>query len=252
MNKALGILLLLIGISLNLSAQQERDIANLGGDNQSIIYTQFAHGGINFFTHGYSLNFRRLWTDNAFYETGFEVELAMIRHRKENNIFSPNPQFVGGSSFPFGKLNSLYPIRIGYGQNREIADKYDIGSIEVNFFYFGGLSIGIVKPIYLEVVNQDNTRIIKERYDPEKHDFGNIYGGLPFYYGFSDMTVYPGLYAKAGLNFDYKIRNDKVGTLEVGTVMDYYFRTVPIMHDTKNYSFFIGFFVGVQFGKKWN
>ena len=219
-----------------------------GTELAGIIYENYFQAGFSLNTNGYSLNARKSWVQNAFLERGYEADIVMIRHPKEINSY--NPLIFGGSSYPYGKLNSLYAIRIGFGESREIAEKIDLGSIEINYFYYGEVSIGGVKPIYLEIIEGD--RLVTRRYDPTKHSINNIYGGVPFTKGFSEIKIYPGIYAKFGLNFDYKVSTTKIGTIETGIVIDYYFNDVPIMAKTKNYSYFLAYYVSINFGKKWN
>lgn len=116
--------------------------------------------------------------------------------------------------------------------------------------------MGGVKPIYLEISQvpigapYKDTKV--ERYDPAKHSFDDIFGGTSFTKGFSEMQFYPGIYAKFALNFDYKVSTKKIGTVETGIVADYYFRKVPIMAKAENFSYFISFYLSINFGKKWN
>lgn len=237
----------------NIDAQIREDEERIGGTElQGIIYLEEFQAGFSFTTNGYYINARRSWSPTAFFERGFEADIVMIRHPKEINRYNSTINFYGGSSFAFGKLNSLYALRIGFGENHEIAEKIDLGSVEINYFYYGGLSIGGVKPIYLEIFNPTSVNYIDtERYDPSRHDLDNIFGGVPFTKGFSEMKIYPGIYAKFGLNFDYKISTQKIGTLEAGMVIDYYFKKVPIMVTAKNYSHFLSFYISINFGKKW-
>ncbi|MCK5782062.1 MAG: hypothetical protein KAH10_05695 [Flavobacteriales bacterium] len=220
----------------------------IGTELNGIIYLNEFQAGFSLNTNGYSINARKSWSPNAFFERGYEASVVMIRHPKEINSY--NPIIYGGSSYPYGKLNSLYALRFGFGENHEIAEKIDLGSVEINYFYYGGLSIGGVKPIYLEIIEGD--RLVTRKYEPTEHTINNIYGGVPFTKGFSEIKIYPGIYAKFGLNFDYKVSTVKIATIETGMVIDYYFKEVPIMAKTKNYSYFLAYYVSINFGKKWN
>ena len=240
----------------NRDRDKDDDENITGTELRGIIYQNEFQGGFSFNTNGYSINLRRSWAPNAFYERGFELDVVMIRHQKEINSHNYNYYASGGSSYVYGKLNSLYAIRLGVLENREIAEKIDIGSIEINYLYSGGLSIGGVKPIFLEIsqvppgTGYKETKV--ERYDPNKHSYDQIYGGTPFIKGFEEIKIYPGIYAKFALNFDYKVSTKKIGTLETGVVVDYYFKKVPIMAKVENYSYYIAFYLSVNFGKKWN
>jgi len=236
------------------SQTKEDDEKHNGVELRGIIYTKQFQAGISLNTNGYSLNARRSWSPTAFFIRGFEADIAMLRHPKEVNDY--NYYYIGGNNYAYGKLNSLYTMRIGFGEKHQIAEKIDVGSVEINYFYYGGLSLGGVKPIYLEIntapLGSGVVTTSTQKYDPNKHDLSNIVGGVPFTKGFSEMKIYPGIYAKFGLDFDYKISTRKIGTIETGMVVDYYFKEVPIMANTKNYSYYMAFYVSINFGKKWN
>ena len=256
-NYSLSTLLVVLFMLVNSSiySQSKDDDEKITGiELRGIIYEKQFQAGFSLNTNGYSINARRSWSPTAFFERGIDMDLAMIRHPKEVNDY--NYYYVGGSTYAYGKLNSLYTFRLGFGERHGIADKIDVGSIEINYFYYGGLSLGGVKPIYLDIntapISSDYVSITTERYDPNKHNLNNIVGGVPFTKGFSEMKIYPGIYAKFGLDFDYKISTRKIGTFETGMVVDYYFREVPIMAKTKNYSYFLAFYLSINFGKKWN
>ena len=252
---ALLITVFIFAFSHSVNAQINKDEEIKGGTElKGIIYKQEFSAGFAFATNGYSINGRRMYAPSAFYERGFEADIVMIRHPKEVNMIDWPYRTLGSSTFPYGKLNSLYAIRFGYGENKEIAEKIDLGSIEINYFYYGGVSLGGVKPVYLKInkTGTANLDLHTEKYDPTRHNLSNIYGGVPFTKGFSEIKFYPGIYAKFGLNFDYKISTKKIGTFETGIVVDYYFKEVPIMAEIKNYSYFLSFYMSINFGKKWN
>lgn len=253
-SKLLFLALVLLIHSGVYSQSKNVEETNDGVELRGIIYTKQFQAGFSLNTNGYSLNARRSWSPTAFFERGYEFDVAMIRHPKEVNEY--NYYYIGGNSYAYGKLNSLYTMRFGFGEKHEIAEKIDVGSVEINYFYYGGVSIGGVKPIYLEInnapISSDYVDVNTERYDPNKHNLNNIVGGVPFTKGFSEIKFYPGIYAKFGIDFDYKVSTQKIGTLEAGIVVDYYFKEVPIMANVKNDSYFLAFYLSINFGKKWN
>ena len=260
MQRIFFVFILCIGcISLTLAQEEDSDEnftrrsmrSMIGYDNKSVIYTQFAQGGFAINTNGYSLNFRRLWAKSTFWEQGFEIDAALVRHPKE---VSSRTGAYGGRAYVFGKINTLFNIRVGYGRNIEIADKRDIGSMEINYFFYTGASIGLLKPVWIEYQKDFMSRIEKVRYEPQKHESeGLIYGGLPFTYGWKKVSVRPGIYLKTGINFDFAFRPKAIGTVELGVLFNYFFVKLPIfMEEAKNKSLFTGFYASINFGKRWN
>lgn len=225
------------------------------------VYDREFTGGIVFHSRGYAITFRNLHFDDGFNKWGMEFDLASIRHPKE--IKFPSPYYFNSSrSFVYGKLNGLYALRAGYGRDKVLIDKTDQGSISISWVTFGGLSLGILKPIYLEIVKEtpQGSVLSTERYNPEVHDYSDIYGQAPFFTGIEKSAIRAGVYFKTGFAFDYNWSDKKVTTLEIGAVLDYFPQwfglysdpEVPIMYDTKNYNAWLQFYVSFNFGSKWN
>jgi hypothetical protein len=250
---ALAVPVSLYSQEIEIDKNEERIVKN---ELRGIIYKQEYQYGFGFSTNGYFLNFRRSYSPSVFKERGLELDVAIVRHPKEVNGYSYIYQGLGSSSFVYGKLNSLYPVRFGYGEKHEIAQKIDVSSVEINYFYYAGVSMGIVKPIYLQInkapISSFDVELVNERYDPNKHTYNDIYGGTLFTNGFRELTLYPGIYGKFGLDFDYKISTKRIATVETGILVDYYFRKVPIMAFEDNFSYFIAFYASINFGKRWN
>ena len=225
------------------------------------VYDQEMTGGFMMNTRGYALNMRRMKFTNGYNKWGWEIDLASIRHPKEVKFRS---QFYINSSrsFVYGKLNGLYTLRGGFGREKILVDKTDKGTISISWVTIGGPSFGFLKPIFLEVVNEDQQGtpyISTERYDPAVHDYVNIYGRAPFFNGIEKSTLRLGLYFKTGFAFDFHISDKKITTLEVGTVIDYFpsyglykDEKVPIMYQVDNYNFWLQFYISINFGAKWN
>lgn len=256
MHKLLRAIVLLF-LPVAVSAQLETT-----ADWKRQVYEKEFTGGIMFHTRGYGINFRSLTFKDGYNKWGFDVDVVNIRHPKE--VKFPSQYFFNSArSFVYGKINGLYNIRLGYGRDKILVDKTDRGSISINWITFGGLSMGVLKPVYLEILKETPQGIevlSTERYDPEIHDYQDIYGQAPFFSGIEKSSLRMGIYAKSGFAFDYNWNDSKVTTLEIGAIVDYFpqwfgiyeDRTVPIMTDTENYNVWLQFYITVNFGKKWN
>jgi len=92
--------------------------------------------------------------------------------------------------------------------------------------------------------------IVREKYDPEVHDQGQIYGRASFLNGFEEIKLYPGAFVKAGLQFDYGVAQEDLRALEVGLMADLYAKKVPIMACTSNRQFYLNLYVSYMFGSR--
>src|SRR5262249_10320345 len=147
-------------------------------------------------------------------KTIYEFEIGQIKHvkeRKQTQDFGFNLAGVESPKpFVFGKQNNFYPIDISIGREKEIGRKADKSGVSISVKYLGGVSIGILKPYYLDLLYPlDNTddEIISTRYSAATSamflDRNSIFGGSGFSYGLGEISVIPGLHAKLGLSFDW-------------------------------------------------
>jgi len=89
------------------------------------------------------------------------------------------------------------------------------------------------------------------RYDPDKLTIDSISGKGPLIDGLGQLKIYPGLYAKANLSFEYAPYSNKVKAIETGIIFDYYPKALPIMAHNPAENFIVTVYVGFVFGKKW-
>lgn len=219
------------------------------------VYDRAYTGGINFHSRGYALNGRYLKYLDGYNAAGLEIDLVKLRHPKET--ISSEDIFNNYRGFVKGRINSLYTIRTGYIHEHTLFDKTDQGSVSISYIWSGGLSLGILKPIFLSVdqFGDDGdffTNII--RYTGETNP-ANINGEANFLTGIEETNFQPGVYLKGGVSFDYQFLDDKITSVEAGVIYDYFFTEVPIFFEEEqdiNWSGFFQLYITVNFGYKLN
>ncbi|MFB6307397.1 MAG: hypothetical protein ABEH43_10515 [Flavobacteriales bacterium] len=141
-----------------------------------------------------------------------------------------------------------------------IFEKIRDKGVEISYNLDAGPSLGLTKPVYLRVRkspgnNRINANVVEERYDPEKHKQEDIYGGAPWVKGLGDMTPYPGVSARAGLNFEYSPKEKGILAIEVGATFDAFAKKIPIMafdinnQPLRNDNLFFNFYISVKYGR---
>ena len=208
--------------------------------------------GVNLHTSGWGLEIKRGRNITGFKKLMFEAQIVSMKHSKE--FKQVNPYFENSKSFVYGKLNTFTIIRASTGVRHTIYSKADRTGVEVRFNYMGGVSLGILKPVYLEIFTRDNSvsgYTTEEKYHPDKHFVDNIYGRAPFTLGLDQIKFHPGAFAKAGFNFEYAPYHEDIKAVEVGAALDAYFTKAPIMALTENKRFFLSFYITFLYGKKW-
>ena len=137
------------------------------------------------------------------------------------------------------------------GWQKEVYRKFDKNGISIRLFYSGGFSIGFIKPIYYEVYNSvrigEFIDVEYKKFDAAIHQ-PEIGGPGPFFMGFNELKVVPGLTGKTGLSFEYSQKNAIVHALEAGISLTAYPYEIPIMATKKNNFLFFNLIVGYRFG----
>lgn len=183
--------------------------------------------GIIGHTRGYALNSRFMKFRDGFTKSGLEIDLVKLRHPKEVK----SPLLGSGSNsrgFVFNRINSFYTIRAGYIHQNVLFDKTDQGTVAITLVISGGLSLGLVKPVFVQLPPEDvgigqSSQIRNVRYNPLEHNQSEILGESNWFKGLWETKLKPGAYVKIGMNFDYQLIEKKVTALEVGIVYDYFF-----------------------------
>lgn len=239
----------ILGIILGMQVQAQD--AGLAATN--LLFKNEFTANFSVHSSGLAIGMRRAWHPNALKKRAIEFEYSNLKHPKEVKIFHP---FEGGRGYFFGKLNNLTTARIGYGQEPVIVGKTDRGSIEIRYLYYGGLSAGFVKPVYLEIIYPTEvpgyyiTKV--ERYDPLAHNVNNIAGRAGFTEGMDEINLALGGYGKVGFNFEYSKEQETVMSLELGVAFDYFPGKPQIMANDANKRLFTSYYISLHYGLKWN
>ncbi len=235
--------------------------SSLAQDDSSVIYDSIAErillkkeltGGITAHNLGVGGNFRKGVNRTFFNSRIFEVEVVSMKHAKQVRMI--NPYYYNAKSFVLGKINHVYILRGGFGYKRLLNRKPYWGGVELRALYMGGVSVAFAKPVYLYFWDETYSFIKEERYNPDNyyHSSEYIYGRAPFIEGFGEIRVYPGVYAKAGLNFEFGKLNSRIRALEAGGVFEYFPIAVPIMAENPAQHFFMTFYINFSLGKRYN
>jgi hypothetical protein len=225
-------------------------------DDTRFVYKKEWSGGGTISSRGFGLLLRHSIVSQNFFKYQFEADLSNVKHPKEYK--TSNPFFNNSKLYVYGKENSLFNLRTGVGTNFLIFDRAPKDGVEISTTLMGGIAWGILKPIYLEIIKDSgspfNPDIVSEKFNKYEHNEANILGYAGFTQGFNELKLNTGIYLKSGLNFDWSAKDERITNLEVGVVLDQFFRPVPIMADfenVKNKSTFFSFYASLTFGKKY-
>ena len=114
----------------------------------------------------------------------------------------------------------------------------------------GGLSVGLLKPYYV----QERANGTDIKYDSKDSldflDYNKIAGGSGFTKGWNELKIKPGVYLKTALRFDFGRFNESIHALEIGMSVDYYTSKIPQMAYNEPQQLFFQGHVAYIFGKR--
>jgi len=272
MNRVLFLFAIMVIMGQPLFSQKSIKFGeNYYDDSKGTIFSREVTVDFKLHTNGFGLgvNIGELQT---YYLTNFwNIELVEIKHPKElrqSFDFQPTTNGKVSRAFIFGKRNSFFVLRGGFGQKRYFSEKAKRKGVAIGLSYEGGPSLGLLKPYYMELkyledagVGNNDFVIRSEKFSEANEDvfldIGRIYGASSFAKGLSELSVIPGAHAKVALHFDWGAFDEFVKAVEAGVMVDLYFRNVPIMAErsgvveAENRPIFINLFLNLQLGKRW-
>lgn len=196
----------------------------------------------------------------AFYEMGrmktnrktniYRIDIAEIKDHKEEKLFGGS--FPFGNPFVYGKINFFYPITLGFGQQYILGQKGNKNGVAVSAVYNAGLSIGLLRPYYIDIENTSGQEETIKYTEQNSDAFLNskVLGASGLGKGWSEIKVKPGAFVKAAMRFDYGRFNESVNGLEIGMTLEAYASKIPIMLLQDDKRMFFQAYVAILFGKR--
>lgn len=235
---------------------------NDGASNRiGIIYNTEKALKVRFQTNGFALSWNK-GKIQTYYRTKFvNYEIGYLKSSRElSQRFDLRNPFTTESarSFVFGKQNSLYVLRAGIGYKHYFSDKAKRRGIAVGVQYDGGISLGLLKPYYLELLrykdNGSEPYFSTEKYSPENHDvftdINRIFGGANFFKGFDELKPVPGFYFRSDLLFEWDAFEEYYAGMKAGIQLDVYPQKVAIMIDSPKQLLFANLYITLELGKR--
>jgi hypothetical protein len=195
-------------------------------------------------SNGFGLNGRYAKRTDAANKIFYDLDIALLKHPKE--VRRANSNYSNAQSYILGKQYVVFDFRLGYGKQKEIYRKFDVGGISVRRFHSIGPSISLLKPIYYQIDNGQN-QVEIEKFSVAKSDA--IIGKASFFKGLNELTVIPGAFVKGGLSFEYSRFDQIIHSIDVGVIPEAFIKKLPIMATRENSWFFITLFVSYRIGK---
>lgn len=203
------------------------------------------------------MEFGRLRTYNK--TKTWSISLGELKHPKEQRQSAAPRASRAFRPFVYGKQNSLFVLRSGWGAKRYFSEKAKQKGVAIGMSYSIGPSLGLLKPYYLALAYEGDLhtsyRILHQKYSEENASvFLNntfILGASPFTRGFGETSLLLGGNATLAYHMDWGAFDEMVKALEIGLMVDVFSKKAPVfVSDEQNKRVFINFFINFQFGKR--
>ncbi|MCB0501274.1 MAG: hypothetical protein KDD32_01220 [Bacteroidetes bacterium] len=246
--------------------ENKREVIRTYRENIGVTYDKSWAFTFKYRTDGWQIGADYNKTINYFKSSVFQFDIGELKHFKQTRQ-SKDPSggifgFNGIRPFVYGKQNSFYVAHANYGRRHLLAERARKNGVMVQFQYTGGISLGILKGYYLDIIPlQDDGSVDLDRPPVETGyvegsdngftNFNRIVGYSGFAKGFGDLGFQPGLNANISFQFDWSNQDSFIKALEGGFHADVYFWNVPIMVSNNRF-YFMSVYVGILLGKKKN
>lgn len=234
-------------------AEKQKKINDLIRQDEEgvLVYSKQSVFGFQLRTNGYGAFYERGKMRSQRNTTIYSIEFNEIKHPKEDKLPNGTGGFSFGNPYIYGKINNFYSLQLGFGNQRILGQKGNKNGVAVSVVYKGGLSIGLLRPYYIEVDDNGTARTIKHSAETDSlFKFGFILGGGGLGKGWGEMKIKPGAFAKTALRFDFGRFNEVVSGVEVGVSAEFYSAKIPIMLYQKEKQFFYQGHIAVMFGRR--
>lgn len=209
-------------------------------------------------TNGFFLGYNKAKIKNYHTSTYIHGDLGFLYHPKETRSTKPNNSgFKSFNAYKFGKQNQLINLRIGRGMIKTLSEKARNKGIALGLRLEGGVTLGLLKPNYLKISDEQDGRFaIKDiKYSDNPADFldpNHILGASSFFKGIGEISLVPGMFARAAIRLDPGAFEKMVRCLEAGIQLDLYTKRPAILANHSNPLSYINLYLNLQLGKRKN
>ena len=231
-------------------------LSKMQEEEDAIVFNKHSVFGVKIATDGYGLLYEKGKYVSPRRTNVWQIELNEKLHNKEEKVGRGIDVFGNVSQAKFGKANNFYQLKGGYGQLYTIGGKANRNGVAVSALYEGGLSIGLVKPYYVDAERLSDQSRVRVKYSDTSFSEAayNVQGASGVTVGWSELKIVPGLHAKTALRFDYARFNETVTAIEAGINAEYYSSRVLEMaigrRHIKEDRFFFNAYVAFEFGRR--
>lgn len=230
---------------------------------QEFVYLSEWRLGVKVHTEGYGLSLARSKIVNRRKKNILQFEVQEIKHPKQVRQISLQTDRSGNARYYFyGKQNYFYNVNVNYVKHRILAERGRKNGVEIGWMYGAGFSLGLLKPYYLLVQTDSSPssgNLVDVRYDKDAIDSNfnqlfltenRIFGSSGFLVGLNETSILPGIVLQSGFVFDWAGLGETIKAIEVGGMLNLYYKRVPLMVEADNSFVLMNLYARFVFGRK--
>ncbi|MNU14603.1 hypothetical protein D3C71_52950 [compost metagenome] len=224
-------------------------------------YRHAVYVGGRLHTTGWSGQVHYHFNKNPKDESFIRLQVSEIRHEKEVRQQRQDTAYRGLTAYRpyiFGKQYKVYTTQLGYGREWTIIPSILQGNISLKASLEAGLSLTLLKPIYLNLLRYDAQQqayASSEAYTEDNQDLflsrNRILGADKWSKGLNELRCIPGIYISPSVIFSPDRPSGFVQQFQIGAQLACYTKAIPVLLQQKNTFWQASFFVGISLGKRW-
>lgn len=233
----------------NIDIQSENDKPI----EEKLVYTRQNSINVAIHTQGFGLGFKIGKIRSIHKTTNWEAEVVSLHSLKEIKTINVSEYYT--RPYVYGKLNSVYAIRFGYGQENRIFGKPYWGGIETWWTWEVGASLALMKPYYyyVSIYQPESHQEIIDEQTFEHHDqWLGIIGRSAFITGIAQTKLSPGAHASVGLSFEIGKQRTRLQAINVKMIAEGFPLGVPIMDGQRNKWLYLTLHLSYNWGSRFN
>jgi hypothetical protein len=214
-----------------------------------IVFNKQSVFGIKLATDGYGITYEIGKFKSPRRSTLYQIELSEKKHKKEKKLAASIDNQFQINSVVFGKTHNFYQLKLGIAQEHVLGGKGNKNGVAVSALYGGGLSVGLLKPYFVDVEDSANNRSRKTYPEIVDNNYFEL-GAAGFTVGWDALKIRPGAYVKAAMRFDYGRLNETVTAVEVGLGAEFYSSKISQVIYNKDKQLFFSAYVSLLLGRR--
>lgn len=222
----------------------------------TIIYPKQNIFGFRLLSDGWSVMFEKGKQKSTHKQTLYSIEFGERKHNKEVKLYSGSSSggFIFGQPLIYGKENNFFFLKPAIGQSYLIGGKGNKNGVAVSAIYKGGLSLGMLKPYYVDIQEPVNQQILAVKWEGGDGEYDKYFlnplGSSGLFKGAGETQFKPGVFLQGALRFDYGRYNEVVSAIETGFNIEYYSSEMPIMIGNEPKKGYLNVYITLEFGRR--